>query len=67
LCMAPSDSSSRTLRAFWTYHRHARRDQGEVCCPQLPEFLRLKRKYDPDERLQSDWYRHYKGMFADRI
>jgi hypothetical protein len=27
----------------------------------------LKRKYDPDERFQSEWYRYYKGMFADRI
>lgn len=54
-------------RYYLTYHRHARRDQVEACYPQLPEFLRLKRKYDPDERFQSDWYRHYKGMFADRI
>ena len=54
-------------RYYLTYHRHARRDQVEACYPQLPEFLRLKRKYDPQERFQSDWYRHYKGMFADRI
>jgi FAD/FMN-containing dehydrogenase len=54
-------------RYYLTYHRHARRDQVETCYPQLPEFLRLKRKYDPDERFQSDWYRHYKQMFADRI
>jgi FAD/FMN-containing dehydrogenase len=54
-------------RYYLTYHRHARRDQVEVCYPQLPEFLRRKRHYDPDERFQSDWYRHYKRMFADRI
>ena len=54
-------------RYYLTYHRHARRDQVEACYPQLPEFLRLKRKYDPDERFQSEWYRHYKRMFADRI
>jgi FAD/FMN-containing dehydrogenase len=54
-------------RYYLTYHRHARREQVEACYPQLPEFLRLKRKYDPDERFQSEWYRHYKGMFADRI
>jgi hypothetical protein len=29
------------------------------------EFLRLKRRHDPDERFQSDWYRHYRTMFAD--
>jgi FAD/FMN-containing dehydrogenase len=54
-------------RYYLTYHRHARRDQVEACYPQLPEFLRLKRRYDPDERFQSEWYRHYKAMFADRI
>ena len=54
-------------RYYLTYHRHARRDQVEACYPQLPEFLRLKRKYDPDERFQSEWYRYYKEMFADRI
>ena len=52
-------------RYYLTYHRHATRAQVEACYPQLPEFLRLKRKYDPDERFQSEWYRHYKGMFAD--
>jgi FAD/FMN-containing dehydrogenase len=54
-------------RYYLTYHRHARRDQVGACYPQLPEFLRLKRRYDPDERFQSEWYRHYKRMFADRI
>ena len=54
-------------RYYLTYHRHARRDQVEACYPQLPEFLRLKRKYDPRERFQSEWYRHYAAMFADRI
>ena len=54
-------------RYYLTYHRHARRDQVEACYPQLPEFLRVKRQHDPQERFQSEWYRHYKGMFADRI
>jgi FAD/FMN-containing dehydrogenase len=54
-------------RYYLTYHRYARRDQVEACYPQLPEFLRLKRKYDPQERFQSEWYRHYRRMFADRI
>ena len=57
----------RNGRYYLTYHRHARRDQVETCYPQLPEFLRLKRKYDPEERFQSEWYRYYKQMFADRI
>jgi FAD/FMN-containing dehydrogenase len=52
---------------YLTYHRWATRKQVETCYPQLPEFLRLKKKYDPEERFQSDWYRHYKAMFADKL
>lgn len=48
---------------YLTYHRWATRAQLEVCYPQFPEFLRLKRKHDPEERFQSDWYRHYNAMF----
>jgi hypothetical protein len=29
--------------------------------------LQLKKKYDPAERFQSDWYRHYRTMFKDAI
>lgn len=49
---------------YLTYHRWATRKQVEACYPQFPEFLRLKRRYDPAERLQSDWFRHYQKMFA---
>ena len=52
---------------YLTYHRWATREQVLECYPQFPEFLRLKKKYDPYERFQSDWYRHYKKMFADLI
>ena len=52
---------------YLTYHKHATRAQVEECYPQLPEFLRLKRRYDPGERFQSDWYRHYAAMFADSM
>jgi FAD/FMN-containing dehydrogenase len=48
---------------YLTYHRFATRRQVQACFPQLPEFLRLKKKYDPQERFQSDWYRHHKEMF----
>jgi hypothetical protein len=51
-------------RYYLTYHRWATRQQVETCYPQFAEFLRLKKKYDPGERFQSDWYRHYKAMFA---
>lgn len=49
---------------YLTYHRWATREQVEACHPRLPELLRLKRVYDPEERFQSDWYRHHRAMFA---
>ena len=52
---------------FLTYHRWANRYQVERCFPQMPKFLKLKRRYDPDNVFVSDWYRHYEEMFADRL
>lgn len=52
---------------YLTYHRYATRNQVESCYPQFAEFLRLKKTYDPEERFQSDWYRHYRTMFADSL
>jgi len=49
---------------YLTYHRDATRRQMEKCYPQFAEFLRLKLKYDPEERFQSEWYRAYRAMFA---
>lgn len=49
---------------YLTYHKYARRSQVEACYPQFAEFLKLKRKYDPSEVFQSDWYRFYRRMFA---
>ncbi|MFN2387281.1 MAG: FAD-binding oxidoreductase [Thermoanaerobaculia bacterium] len=49
---------------FLTYHRWATRRQVEACYPQMPAFLAAKRRYDPQERFQSDWYRHYRRMFG---
>jgi FAD/FMN-containing dehydrogenase len=54
-------------RYFLTYHRWARRDQVEACYPEFPEFLRLKRKYDAEGCFQSNWYRHYKRMFVEKL
>jgi FAD/FMN-containing dehydrogenase len=50
---------------YLTYHRWATREQVEACYPQFAEFLRLKREFDPHELFQSEWYRHYRAMFAD--
>ena len=49
---------------FLTYHRHATRAQVQAAYPQFADFLRLKRRRDPEERFQSEWYRHYRAMFA---
>lgn len=50
---------------YLTYHRWAEREQVETCYPQLRQFLGLKREYDPEERFQSDWYRHYRDLLLD--
>lgn len=52
---------------YLTYHRDATRKQVESCYPQFAEFLQLKKKYDPEERFQSDWYRAYRTVFADTL
>jgi FAD/FMN-containing dehydrogenase len=52
---------------YLTYHAWATREQVLACYPQFREFLRLKLKYDAAERFQSDWYRHYKKVFANTI
>jgi FAD/FMN-containing dehydrogenase len=49
---------------YLTYHRYALRNQVLAAHPQLPAFLAAKRRLDPDERFQSDWYRHSRSMFA---
>jgi FAD/FMN-containing dehydrogenase len=49
---------------YLAYHRWARRDQIEACYPQMREWLVQKRLHDPDERFQSDWYRHLRELFA---
>ena len=50
---------------YLTYHRYATREQLLAAYPQFPEFLQLKLAYDPEERFQSEWYRHYKAWFGE--
>jgi FAD/FMN-containing dehydrogenase len=52
---------------FLTYHRYARPDQLLRCYPQMPEFLRRKRAFDPDERFSSDWHRHQVALLRDLL
>jgi FAD/FMN-containing dehydrogenase len=49
---------------YLTYHRWASRSQVETCYPQFRTFLQLKRQYDPEERFQSEWYRHHQALLA---
>jgi len=49
---------------FLTYHRWATRDQVERCYPRFRQFLEEKRRRDPEERFQSDWYRHHRDLLA---
>ena len=58
-------AARRSGSYYLTYHRAATREQVESCYPKFVQFLRLKKKYDPEERFQSEWYRHYREMFAD--
>lgn len=52
---------------YLTYHRFATREQVEACHPRMSEFLRAKLARDPDERFQSEWWRHYRAMFTDAL
>lgn len=52
---------------YLTYHHWATRAQVERAHPKFVAFLREKRRFDPAERFQSDWYRFYKRMFADAL
>jgi FAD/FMN-containing dehydrogenase len=45
------------------YHRYALRRQIDACYPRFADFLRLKRRHDPTELFQSDWYRAYKKLY----
>ncbi len=50
---------------FLTYHRFATAAQVALAHPKIHTFFALKKKYDPDERFQSDWYLHYRSAFAN--
>jgi FAD/FMN-containing dehydrogenase len=49
---------------FLTYHRFASAAQVEAAHPAIREFLAAKQAADPQGILQSDWYRHARGLFA---
>ena len=49
---------------FLTYHRFASAAQVEAAHPGMRAFLAAKQALDPQEVLQSDWYRHMRGLFT---
>lgn len=52
---------------FLTYHRWATKDQILRGYPQFVRFLKKKKQYDPEELFESNWYRHYREMFASKL
>lgn len=57
-------ATTRGGNYYLTYHRYASREQVERCYPQFGRFLAAKLEHDPHELLQSDWYRHYRDLWA---
>lgn len=49
---------------YLTYSKAATAHQLHACHPGFEQFLAWKRHFDPQERFQSDWYRHYRDLFA---
>jgi hypothetical protein len=52
---------------YLTYHRFARADQLLRCHPRLPQWLAGKRRMDPAQLFQSDWYRHLLRQMAESL
>ena len=48
---------------YLTYHKWATPDQILACYPEFPEFLRQKRRFDPDELFVSNWYHSHRNLF----
>jgi len=51
---------------YLTYHRWATTKQLLAGHPRFLEFLEAKRTCDPGEVFQSDWHRHWTGLFGTR-
>lgn len=48
---------------YLTYSKAATAQQVKACHPKFDQFLSWKRHFDPQERFQSNWYRHYRDLF----
>jgi FAD/FMN-containing dehydrogenase len=45
---------------YLTYRLHASKEQLSKAYPMAEEFFRLKKKYDPQEIFQNEFYKTYK-------
>jgi FAD/FMN-containing dehydrogenase len=52
---------------YLTYHKWATADQLLACYPQFPEFLKVKRRFDPNEIFVSNWYQHYRNVGREMV
>ncbi|KFI08803.1 hypothetical protein [Massilia sp. BSC265] len=50
---------------YLTYSRAASAEQVRACYPDITRFFEAKRRYDPQQRFQSSWYRHYYPLLKD--
>ena len=63
-CQQLMRAATRRGGSFYlTYNRFATRDDLNEAYPQFRDFLAMKKKYDPAETLQSEWYRHYRDLY----
>lgn len=59
------DAAAEVGGSFYlTYQRAATNEQVHRCHPRFGGFLQQKRLRDPDDLLQSEWWRHYGGGAA---
>jgi FAD/FMN-containing dehydrogenase len=49
---------------YLTYSQAAHAHQVRACHPNFARFLVEKLRHDPQQRFQSNWYRHYRALFA---
>ncbi|MET0858118.1 MAG: FAD-binding oxidoreductase [Telluria sp.] len=49
---------------YLTYSKAADVRQVRACHPNFERFLDAKRRLDPQQRFQSNWYRHYRDLLA---
>ena len=49
---------------YLTYAKAADAEQLRACHPNFDAFLAWKRRFDPQQRFQSNWYRHYRDLCA---